>query len=273
MRKIVLSGIFFLFALASNAQKGPELGMNVGAAYYFGDLQTSFDLSHPGLALNLYGRYNFDNRISIKLGAYYGRIKGRDEWSNNAFQQARNLDFYSDVVDGTLQLEFNFLPYEHGSRERFFTPYVFGGLSVFTFNPKTELDGEVYKLREFGTEGQNIGDEYSKIDMAIAYGGGLKVDINYNWSINVELAARWLFTDYLDDVSGVYPDMDELEARRNATAVALSDRSDPDRPGGQIGLPGTQRGNSKNNDSYRMITIGLAYYFGTVVCDPIARPR
>jgi hypothetical protein len=273
MKKYFLTVIAVLFAFQLFSQKGPELGLSVGAAYYFGDIQPSFDLSHPGLAVNLFGRYNFDERISVKLGAYYGRLKAKDEWSENAFQQARNLDFFSDVVDGTLQLEFNFLPYEHGSRERFFTPYIFGGLSVFKYNPKTKLDGETYELREFGTENQSIGDEYSTIDVGIAYGGGLKLDINYNWSINFELSARWIFTDYLDDVSDVYADKDELEARRGPIAVALSDRSDPDRPGGQIGVAGTQRGNSKNNDSYRFVTIGVAYFFGTIGCDPIARPR
>ena len=246
--------------------------MNAGLAYYFGDLNTNFDLSRPGAAVNVFGRFNFDERIALKGGFYYGRISGNDSRSDNAFQRARNLDFFSNVWDGTLQLEFNFFPYIHGSKDRSFTPYIFAGLSAFQYSPKTELNGVTYRLQEFGTEGQDIGDEYALFNLGIAYGGGLKWDLNYYWSMNLELSGRFLFTDYLDDVSEVYPDPNLLRSLRGQIAVDLSDRSDPDAPGGQIGRPGIQRGNSKNNDSYNFVTIGVAYYFGRVKCPPISRP-
>ena len=253
-------------------QRGPEVGLNAGLSYYFGDLNTNFDLSKPGLAFNIYGRFNFDERIALKGGFYYGRISGDDRRSDNAFQRARNLDFFSDVWDGTLQLEFNFFPYIHGSKDRYFTPFIFAGLSAFQYSPKTELNGVTYKLQEFGTEGQDIGDEYPLFNLGIAYGGGLKWDLNYYWSMNLELSGRFLFTDYLDDVSEVYADPNVLRALRGQIAFDLADRSDPDAPGGQIGRPGIQRGNSKNNDSYNFVLIGIAYYFGRVKCPPISRP-
>lgn len=256
-------------ALPIHAQKGAEVGVNLGAAYYFGDLNPQFDLSKPGPAANIYGRYNFDERISVKLGLYYGRIKGDDSSSPNAFRRARNLDFFSNVWDATCQLEFNFFPYIHGSRDRFFTPYIFAGFSAYKYNPLTELNGTTYSLQQFGTEGQSIGDEYSLFNLGLAYGGGLKWDLNYYWSMNLELSGRFLFTDYLDDVSEVYPDAATLAIERGPIAVALSDRSDPDAPIGQAGL---QRGNSKNNDSYNFAMIGIAYYFGRVKCPPISRP-
>lgn len=255
------------------AQRGAEAGFNVGAAFYFGDLNTQFNLANPGLALNGYGRFNFDERMAIKFGLSYGRISGDDSRSDNAFQRARNLDFFSDVWDGTLQLEFNFFPYIHGSKDRYFTPYIFTGLSAFRYSPKTKLDGTTYKLQEYGTEGQGIGSEYSLFNLGIAYGGGLKWDLSYYWSINVEVSGRFLFTDYLDDVSEVYPDLAALGILRGPEAAALSDRSDPDAPSGPIGRAGVQRGNSKNNDSYNFALVGLAYYFGRVKCPPISRPH
>lgn len=273
MKQITLTLFLGLLTTLAFCQRGPELGFNAGVAYYFGDLNTQFDLSSPGIALNAYGRYNLDERVSLKLGFYYGRIKGDDSKSDNAFQQARNLNFFSDVWDGTLQLEFNFFPYIHGSKDRYFTPYIFGGLSAVHFNPKTKLDGTTYKLQEFGTEGQPVGDEYALFNIGIAYGGGLKWDLNYYWSMNVELSGRVLFTDYLDDVSTVYPDPLVQEAVRGPIGAALSDRSDPDAPGGKIGREGVQRGNSKNNDSYNFLSVGIAYYFGRVQCPPISRPR
>lgn len=271
LNKLLFSLILIFLSFVGFAQKGAELGFNAGAAYYFGDLNTTVDLSKPGLALNAYGRYNLDERLSLKLGLYYGRISGDDGRSDNAFQRARNLDFRSNVWDGTLQLEFNFFPYIHGSRDRNFTPYIFAGLSAYKYNPKTDLDGTTYNLAEYGTEGQDIGSEYTLFQLGVAYGGGLKWDLNYFWSMNVELSGRFLFNDYLDDVSGVYPDPNVIQIVRGQIGADLSDRSDPDAPGGQIGQTGVQRGNSKNNDSYNFLTVGIAYYFGRVKCPPISR--
>ena len=36
--------------------------------------------------------------------------------------------------------------------------------------------------------------------MGFGYGGGVKVSLGYEWSLNVHIDSRWLFTDYLDDV-------------------------------------------------------------------------
>ena len=271
LKKLLLLFILIQIAFQAVAQKGAEVGFNAGVAYYFGDLNTEFDLSKPGLALNAFGRYNFDERISMKFGLYYGRITGDDSRSDNAFQQSRNLDFFSNIWDGTVQIEFNFFPYIHGSKNRNFTPYIFAGLSAFQYSPKTELNGTTYRLRDFGTEGQDIGEEYNLFKLGIAYGGGLKWDLNYYWSMNIELSGRFLFHDYLDDVSGTYPNPNVLIAQRGQIAADLSDRSDPDAAGGQIGQAGVQRGNSKNNDSYNFATVGIAYYFGRVKCPPISR--
>ncbi len=272
MKKLLFAFIGLIISFSGFGQRGAEVGFNAGLAYYFGDLNTNFDLSKPGLGLNAYGRYNLDERIALKLGLYYGRLSGDDKISDNAFQRSRNLDFFSDVWDATFQMEFNFFPYIHGSKDRYFTPYIFAGLSAFRFSPKTKLNGTTYNLQEYGTEGQDVGDEYALFNLGVAYGGGLKWDLNYYWSMNLELSGRFLFTDYLDDVSQVYPDPNVLQALRGPVARQLSDRSDPDAPGGQIGRAGIQRGNSKNNDSYNFVLIGIAYYFGRVKCPPISRP-
>ena len=104
---------------------------------------------------------------------------------------------------------------------------------------------------------------------------GIKVDLSYELSLNFELSARSLFTDYLDDVSTVYPDKSDLLKLRNQTAVDLSDRS-VDLPGvedSQIGRKGTQRGNSNNNDSFVILGVGLVYYFGDIRCPEYGRRK
>ena len=259
-------GCFFVFgAIESHAQKGWEVGGWLGMSHYFGDLNTHFDLSKPGLALGLNARYNFNERIATKFSFSYGSIRADDADSPNSFERMRNLSFKSQILDFTPQLEFNFFPYVHGSKEYFFTPYIFAGFSVFYFNPRTELNGEWYSLKEFGTEGQNVGDEYMGVSGAFALGGGFKWDISSELSINIELGIRKVFTDYIDDVSQIYPDMFQLAQTRGQIAVDLSDRSGVN----GIGDAGRQRGNSKDNDTYSFIGISIMKYFGRLECPAI----
>lgn len=263
---LLLASLSFL--PLSTAQEGWELGAWAGGTYYFGDLNTNFNMSLPGYAGGLIGRYNFNKRVAFKLSANYGLVRGDDAVSNNVYERARNLSFQSAILDGTAQLEFNFLPYTHGSTDEFFTPYLFGGLSIFHFNPKAEYQDELVELRPLGTEGQFKGEEYYAFSAGVVLGGGFKIDLNYEWSLNFEVAARSTFTDYLDDVSTTYPDKDDLLRQRGERAVALSDRSIPI-PGvndGQIGEAGTQRGDSSTKDSYLTFGIGILYYFGDIKC-------
>jgi len=265
VKKLFFTIIICSFAMTLFAQRGWEAGGWIGASHYYGDINSSFNFKAPHLAGGLIARYNFNNRLCFKFGANYGKVSANDADSKNSYEQARNLSFESVVFDGTGQFEFNFLPYNHGSSTEFFTPYLFAGLSVFYFNPKAEYNGEMVELQNLGTEGQFRGEEYSTVQGAIAYGAGFKIDLNYEWSVNVELSARRLFTDYLDDVSTTYPDKDDLEALRGETAVALSD---PSLVVGenQIGQEGRQRGNSNNNDSIVFLGVGIVYYFGDIRC-------
>ena len=261
------------FLTATTAQRGWEAGGMIGGAHYFGDLNTSVSLSSPGIFGGLVARYNFDDRICLKFGGNFAQISADDADSENIYEQARNLNFRSDIMEGTAQFEFNFLPYEHGSRDQYFAPYLFAGFSVVNFNPQTDLNGTTYDLRPLGTEGQFQGEEYYATTGAFTFGGGLKIDLSYEWSINLEISGRSMWTDYLDDVAGTYPDIEDLEAFRGSVAADLSDRSiliegvnDT-----QIGQPGRQRGSNRNDDSFFSLAIGMVYYFGDLKCPPFMR--
>lgn len=264
VKKLFLIICIAFYSLTGSAQMGWEAGGWIGASHYYGDINSSLNFKSPGLAAGLIARYNFNNRLCLKFSANYGNVGADDADSKNSFEQTRNLSFKSMILDGTGQFEFNFLPYNHGSANEFFTPYLFAGLSVYYFNPLAHINDEWVELRPLGTEGQFRGEEYYSVQGAIAYGAGFKIDLSYEWSINVELSGRKLFTDHLDDVSGVYPDMDDLESLRGELAVQLSDRSI-----GQefpIGQTGRQRGDANNNDNIVFLGVGLVYYFGDIRC-------
>lgn len=259
---------FGLFAVGAHAQmKGWELGGWLGASNYFGDLNTNWRVNRLHFAYGGGARYNFNDRLAVRLNVGAGRISADDADSKNIFENRRNLRFSSPIVDGSFVLEFNFLPYVHGHREFFFTPYVFAGPAFFYFNPQAEYEGVKYNLRDLGTEGQFKGEEYNLAQGALAYGLGFKTDLSYRWSLAVEFSGRKLFTDYLDDVSGTYADPRDINSLRGEVAVALADPSFEPKIGGR----GRQRGNGKSNDMYAFINVGLYYYFGYIRCPAFLR--
>lgn len=263
--------ILFIFLYASavclNGQKGWEVGGGLGTALYLGDLNTEFRLNELGYVISGVVRYNYNTRISLKFPLSYGFIRASDTYSSNPFERSRNLSFRSSIWELGSQLEFNFFAYEHGSANDNFTPYLFAGLSIYRFNPQANYEGEWYNLQPLGTEGQRRGDEYSLLSPSFIFGGGLKFDLSFLWSMNIEMSGRLLFNDYLDDVSATYPNRDQLRATNGELAVALSDRSDPaGRENFNLGIDGVQRGNGKNNDSFNFFTVNIMYYFARVEC-------
>lgn len=272
MKGFSLLVLFVVLSFAGYSQKGYELGGLIGVTNYMGDINPNFSLKTPGFSLCGLARYNFNTRTSLRFDVGAGRLVGKDQISENNFQKARNLSFRTDFVDASLNFEFNFFNLIHGSRDQYFTPYVFGGLALAYYNPKANLDGTWYVLRDMGTEGQVKGDEYALITAGMTYGMGIKLDFSYEWSLNVELSIRQMGSDYLDDVSTVYPNMLELTSARGDIAVLLSDRSGEvrDEP---IGEPGRQRGINNNNDGYYSLRVGVVYYIGLLQCPAISRPR
>lgn len=255
------------------SQIGYEAGGWIGAAHYFGDLNNLYRVNEPGLAGGLIGRYNFDTRLSLRMQLNYLRVRGSDAKSTNAFDLRRNLSFYSNIIEVAPAIEFNFFSLKHGSKDEYITPYMYVGFSVFHFSPKAELNGQTYSLRELGTEGQLPGQEYNEIGTSWLIGGGVKFDLNYYWSVNIDLGYRATNTDYLDDVSGFYPDYNELRINRGDIAVALADRSVANVDQQKIGVTGTQRGDSREKDAYISLGINLVYYFGKLRCPEISTPR
>ncbi len=239
----------FCLAMNSTAQYS-EVGIMVGASNYKGELSPHlFNTDFNHFAIGGFYRHNWNRHWSYKLEFNYGKISGDDAKSSDAFERNRNLSFFSDILEVSPLLEFNFFPYETNNSEYPFTPYLFTGISIFHFNPKAELDGNIYELSKIGTEGQ--AEPYPLITFALPIGGGIKFSMG-NVGVGIEVGARRTYTDYLDDVSTVYPDLLKLLAAKGPVAVALSDRS-LFHSDSTVTFPkysGKQRGNSKDNDWY-----------------------
>jgi len=101
-----IGGIIAAFLLLGNlyAQNGWEAGPWGGISYYFGDLNTNFDLSTPGPSAGFALRYSFNERICMRAGLNAGSVSADDARSKNNYERARNLSFQSGLTDGSLQL-------------------------------------------------------------------------------------------------------------------------------------------------------------------------
>ncbi len=269
---LVLTGL----ALPSRAQAQEwDYGVWAGFSNYFGDLNTRTSFEYMGPGGGAFARYNMGTRFAWKNGFNYGSVSYADEASPDPFQRARNLSFKSNILEITSQIEINFFRYEP-RKDRFkFTPYLTFGISGFYFNPKAELDGEWIALQPVGTEGQNDPDSgkkpYSRFNFAIPVGGGFKYSFHPSWTLGVEIGVRKTFTDYLDDVSDVYPaNVYSFAVSRNV-AEALSDRSGE--VGEPIGVPGKQRGMDTKPDSFMFFGLSLSYTIPKIRCPWPSRIR
>lgn len=231
-----------------------EAGVSVGAANYAGDLSDGDFLpaEYRG-AIGIFTRYNYNERIAARATVTLGSIQGADARSHNAPQVARNLDFESPLAEVAVMGEYNLLPYAPRNHD-VAALYVTAGVAGFRFNPTTTFNGESVELQPLETEGV----AYSRFNLAIPFGGGLKLNVTDRLNLGLEVIARHTFTDYLDDVSGDYADVDAQYATDPMTA-ALSFRS-PQYTGEALDNPaGTARGNVDGNDFYltAMLSVGF----------------
>lgn len=253
--------LFFLSGTLNAYAQTWELGITGGAMGYMGDLNQNNHLALNQPAFGVLVKRNFDSYWALRVSILQGKISDDESKSNYQQEVERNLSFYSPITEGNLLLEFNFFDYGFEYQQKRFTPFVFSGIAVAGFNPKTDYNGSTYELKYYHTEGQ---EAYKTITYSIPFGAGIKYNFGRYLNLVGEIGYRNTSTDYLDDVSGVYPSAAALQdANPDKTAVrlALSDRSI-----NKIGVAGSQRGDFRKKDSYLFVGITLSYTFVSQKC-------
>ncbi len=260
MRKLLAAVLVSLplSVLAQNSvvQEG-EFGVGIGAAHYFGDLNTRAKLNRPKLAAGIFFRKNFGNYIALRVAGNFAQLGYSDIYNtHNEFMRRRNLSFNTNIWELGLQGDFNFYRFLPGDPDFRFTPYITLGVSAFNYDPYAYLNGQKYNLRQMGTEGQydtsyKDRSPYGSMAFAVPFGAGLKYALNDRINIGFEIVYRFTNTDYLDDVSKTYVDASSFPPNPDGSpnpAYLLSDRSYE--TGDRIGAKGRQRGNSQNKDQF-----------------------
>ena len=261
MKKI----IFPLLLLVADIAMGQtwEAEVQAGIAGYSGDLNSKPVSIHTmGAGFSLGTRYNLDRTFIVRANIAYGKIGGDDKYNKNSPELlARNLNFKTDIIEASIGLEVNML-----SPELFDTyPYVFAGAGVFHFDPYSfDKDGKKVFLQPLGTEGQGLSaypekKMYSKTQLCIPFGVGVRSKINDQFDVGFEIGFRKLFTDYLDDVSGTYANPEILLTGRGAKAYEMAYRG----TGTSVPHGGEIRGNPKKKDWYYFAGVKLIWKFNS----------
>ena len=287
-----------------------SVGLSFDVLNYYGDLaplpnklSTDFSLTRPGVGIYFTRKYG--SFYSLQASFMYGTIKGSDHESadrtdsqNGVFRYQRNLSFRNRVkelaVIGVFDLFKNHHTYVYRAD---WTPYAFFGIAIFHHNPQAKVPaadlngnalsqaGEWVSLQPLGTEGQQIslkpGDAnhkikpYSRLQAAIPLGAGVRVRLKSNFDISGEFGFRYVFTDYLDDVSRNYVDLgafgnnelaramsyrtNEVVAPDYAYASAYDGKTYNVLRGYGHEQEASIRGNKKDRDLYTVMTIRVGY--------------
>ena len=190
-----------------------ELGVHAGLSLYNGDLAPKeyidyFKMIHP--AGGIFLRINTSSPISLRLGGNIATVSGDDEWS--AFP-SRALSFRSRISELYFTGEWNIFQWYPGQGATGISPYLYAGINMYYFNPETRFENQWVELQPLGTEGQGLDgypEKYELVGFGIPFGGGIKILLPGRWQLGIEIGARKLFTDYLDDIGNqqvVYEDV------------------------------------------------------------------
>jgi len=188
-----------------------EVGGSVGGANYLGELasnSSSLNIGETNLAFGAFARFNINHLIGLKVHGQIAKLSGADANSSNREIIDRNLSFQTNISEVGLTAEVNLFGFDPVAGS--FSPYLFGGIAYYKFDPEAELDGITYQLQPLGTEGQGRPEHpertpYELSQYAIPFGVGFKYALSENLHVGLEIGGRKLFTDYLDDVSLTYP--------------------------------------------------------------------
>ena len=229
MKKNLSVFLLILVSFICQAQRS-EVGTLVGTSFYLGDLN-SIPFRDAKFAAGLVYRYNFTPRVALKANILFGKIAASDEKNHSLLKltdeygeflvdnngnyvyswdyKERNLHFSSPISEISAQVEINFFNLYNVGHKNQISPYLFGGAAVFSFNPQATsiVDGKSYNLQPIGTEGQGIegmDKKYRLTGFAIPFGIGFKANIGRYVCVGAEWGLRFTFTNYLDDVGGLY---------------------------------------------------------------------
>jgi hypothetical protein len=232
-----------------------KITAGAGLSYYMGDLRSDMNLQFIQPQFSVGANYRLSERLSARGELNFYRLTGAQAGGRNWFN---NLSFRASNPAFNVALQLDAVKFSSDKR---FRPYLFGGAGLTYITPKAKYEGAWYSLAPLMTEKV----AYNRSVLFFLGGMGFGWKYNDRWGFALELSNNYARSDYLDDVSTVYPD----PAGMSEMALKLSDRRPeldpallpPDFP--RNNQPGFTRGNPKVKDSFGFLTIKAEYLLST----------
>lgn len=224
-----------------------EVGATAGLSYYIGDINPSCHFAQSDFGWGASVRYYQSSRWAFRF--QYSNLNLSASDAKSSFRPERGLAFTDKVNDFAVIAEFNFFEYWTGSKRNVISPYIFAGVSVFTFNPRTQ---EGKPLQPIRTEGV----EYSLVSWSVPFGIGVKYSLFKRVGLSLEWRLHKAFTDYIDDIHGVYPEAEAVNGN-----YIYSDPTGNYEPGMQRGNGSGESAIGFNCDWYGTLGVTVSYRF------------
>lgn len=281
-----------------------EVGFNFGPSFFLGDLggnsgKGTNDIKDVNLEFTKFMKGAFvtmypKSWIGVRLAADVTYLEGSDDiitttGINELWRKQRNLDFKTTILEGYLAVEVfpTMWLFRNAELQPRLRPYALAGIGIFNFNPKGSVtdaatgDKTWHELQPLRLEGQGMTEysnskPYKLTQMNIPLGVGIKYFANERINLGAEVLYRKTFTDYIDDVSTQYinPTLysNYLTPENAALAYQLSDKSiGIIYPGMTRYPPNTQRGDTKNGDTYFSIALKVGITLGEIYENSLAK--
>lgn len=294
--RLTLILFFFFLSFAGRAQHYYwEIGGGLGASNYLGDiggldtLGKNYSIQDikwetTNLTGRVFARYTASQRWKIQFSADYISIKGADSLTTDWPERfARNLSFRNNMFQVSTKFEFRYFGSSDLGRHRRYNSsmdaYIFGGLGLLYHNPQAYYNGEWINLQPLNTEGPD--HTYSRIVPTLPIGFGFTFGFKTKHKrrpnepaglratyprhrITWEVCLTLTPTDYLDDISTVYPDSNLLSPGIARQIYSRNDEVIDDPRTGDIHpanhyLPGSPRGDPTYNDWFLTTQVSYGY--------------
>lgn len=199
LKKATILLTFLAIPLIGSAQQliaqRSEVGFGLGTFNYTGDLVRTYNFAFSKPAATVFYRSNISRVISFKASLTGGKLGANDSRNPiDAFATARAASFNIFLMEAGVGFEYHFLDWRDDRKRLRYTPYLFAGTALFGMSGAQQKNGQ-----------------YSNIQAAIPFGGGMKYVINPKYYIAFEIGIRKTFFDYLDNISDGDPQYKNLQ--------------------------------------------------------------
>jgi Domain of unknown function (DUF6089) len=245
--------LIFLLSGVLHAQFN-EAGMLVSSSVYRGDLAKTIEPTEMNACFGIRLRRNFSPRWAGSVQLTRGVLSGADRNSISETQRLRNLSFRTEYIEvhTAAELHLSKLDILDGKNS---APFISVGIGGMYFNPQAAYRGMYHDLQPLATEGK----KYAKFAVQAPVGLGFKWAFSSRFILQGQVLSHFTFTDYLDDVSEKYADLD-LQRAQNPTAAHLAFRTPELSTDANFVNPvGTQRGDNRKFDRFSTINLGVFF--------------